>query len=369
MSRQVFPTAKATPAPFGRLAPGGSGAAPLFDPTRLLDVAKDRLGGSVPLDQVAQQGFELLCADLEAAAPSLSFTGKKLVQNAVLDALVKRGWALSRPPQAPEISRPIFILSPYRSATTFLHRVLGQDPRLRAPKTWEVAVAPVGPNGTLSKAERVALVDLFIRQTNKMSPKLSALHPTDAQSPEECAGFLETSFASASFLFLAPLETYLNWLGGLGLAQMQTAYQAYDACLRSLPPTDQRWVLKCPTHLWGAEGLMQVYPDAQFIRIKRPAQDSIASYSSLVQANHDIYARRSDPARVHEISAHAFNQGMARFEKAAPTIPRDQVLELQFESMRASPLEQMRIVYDWLGLALSDEDIARLQGAIAAQPK
>ena len=207
-------------------------------------MAKRRQGGKLGLFQVedlvadaraaAQMGQELelvnpalaaLTASLDESTALMNLMGCRRARRMLVETLVKRlrvAGYLQREPEigAIAIERPIFLVGPPRSGTTFLHRLLAQDPAHRTPRLWEAMQPPPptpryrGDPAYFEKDYRVEAARRYLEARLRFSPQMAAIHSTDVDVPEECFGLLETSLRSHSFLFHAPVFGYLDWLDG-----------------------------------------------------------------------------------------------------------------------------------------------------------
>jgi hypothetical protein len=120
---------------------------------RLVPVAEQELCAlAESLERVGERdntvkAVRLLCAEL--ARPPCSATGRLVVQQWVRGLLHVRRACQDYVRRHPEIhdikiEAPLFIIGPPRTASSFLLRLLSQDPNFRCPKFWEIN-APVPP--------------------------------------------------------------------------------------------------------------------------------------------------------------------------------------------------------------------------------
>ena len=84
------------------------------------------------------------------------------------------------------VPAPIVVTGLPRSGTTFLHRLLAEDPAHRVPRVWE-AIYPY-PNAADAKRgdrrrERVARQ---LRTFVRLAPEFPQLHPINPNAPQEC---------------------------------------------------------------------------------------------------------------------------------------------------------------------------------------
>ena len=96
------------------------------------------------------------------------------------------------------IQRPIFITGLPRSGTTFLHRLLMEDPDNRAPRVWQTIYPyPLDVRG--GEDARPARVARQLRAFERLAPEFRGLHPLDATSPQECSEITAHVFQSLRF--------------------------------------------------------------------------------------------------------------------------------------------------------------------------
>jgi hypothetical protein len=97
-------------------------------------------------------------------------------------------------PRAP----PIFIAGLPRSGTTFLHRLLAEDPANRAPRIWE-SIYPYPRHRAAGFDAGRRKAQLQLRFFARLSPGIGNLHPIEADSPQECIEFTSHVFRSPRF--------------------------------------------------------------------------------------------------------------------------------------------------------------------------
>ena len=108
-----------------------------------------------------------------------------------------------------QIERPIFITGLPRSGTTFLHRLLLNDPENRAPLVWQTIYPYPPARGPDTRPARVARQ---LRAFERLAPEFRALHPLDATSPQECSEITAHVFRSLRFDTTYQIPSYRNWL-------------------------------------------------------------------------------------------------------------------------------------------------------------
>ncbi|SMY09154.1 sulfotransferase family protein [Flavimaricola marinus] len=352
---------------FGRMAQGSEGVSP-FDTTRLLDLAQSEFGGDIALDDLGAQGFTLLCADLDDQAERLSFMGKKLLQRALVETLLKRACTDRAPAaQSPAPSRPapIFIVAPFRSGTTLLHRLWSQDPKVQAPATWQVSLANPEPSQTDAA---IAAVATYLERTAQISPALARLHPTGATLPEECFGLLEPSFCAPSFLFWADLPEYRRWLGRRSRRDWEKAYRRYAGGLdRIAARQTPQWILKSPFHLWGLQGVLDVFPEARIIQIHRDPAKVMASTAALLQANRMLFARSTPPADP-SAAADLMQTALSAANTARAGADPARFIDVDYDGLTRDPVGTIDRLYGQLGQTLGAEARQRMDTWLKDNP-
>ena len=125
-----------------------------------------------------EQAMRLLCAEL--ARPPCSATGRLVVQQWVRGLLHVRRTCQDFVRRNPaihdiKIDKPIFIIGPPRTASSFLLRLLSQDPAFRCPKFWEIN-APVPPpeEATYTSDPRIKAAEAGLASLNTIAPSLLA---------------------------------------------------------------------------------------------------------------------------------------------------------------------------------------------------
>ena len=196
------------------------------------------------------------------------------------------------------VKRPIIITGLFRTGTTYLHNVLAADPGSRAARTWELA-HPVGRRRDLigdddwrrwRGSHEVAMDDIMI-------PEQAEAHNVTVDAWEEDFFLLENDMAI--MIFFVGLGDYrygmrmLDW-------DMVEPYEWHKKQLQLLwmHRSAERWLLKCPWHLWNLDALLSVYPDACVIQTHRELVGTIGSQCSLSARIASKFQRNLD---LHEV--------------------------------------------------------------------
>lgn len=360
-----------------RRAPGQEPAAPLFDVPALLRLAA-RDSGDDDVAFLDQEALHVLCASL-AETTQLHFIGRSRAQRLLLQSLVKRvrlRQYLRRFPEIREqpLRRPVFLIAPPRTGTTFFHRLLAQDPAARSPRLWE-ALQPPPPQPELrgdpayfEQDYRVAMSRKAIGARERFTPNLPTIHPSGADEPEECFGLLETSLLSHSYLFYGPIIRYLDWLDARTHEEWVACYRLYADQLRLLQwwYPGEFWVLKTPFHLWAVDAICEVFPDAVIVQQHRDPLSCAASYCSLSAEAYRATMLKVDMTQVGSQALRYLRDALARNVAARAKLPPDRFVDFTYQDLMADPLGCAERVYAAadrpLGAAAREAMTAYLEG-------
>lgn len=364
--------------PLERLrTPSADGRPALYCPDALLAAARKATGVTRAVD-FRRDALETLCASFEESPLRLTFYGKKRAEGSLVDALSKRlllEQYLAEFPaiRALAIERPILIVAPYRSGTTFLHRLLENDPDHRVPRIWETLQPPPrtpelqGDPRYLEEDRRIAPLEQFLAHRARRDPEMARLHPVLARSAEECYGLLETSLLSHSFLFHGGLTRYQAWLDERSDAEWRDAYRLYADQLRLLHwwAPGRRWVLKSPVHLWNVAALLEQFPDALVVQIHRRPAEVMASFCSLLAETHAAGSAAPHLELVGSIAGAFVRGALRRCAVAREHSPAERFVDVAFGRLLARPLEVVREIYAAAGAALAPTVEGRMRAWLA----
>ena len=267
-----------------------------------------------------------------------------------------------------EIERPIVIIGFFRTGTTFLHNVLAADPNNRVAKAWELSY-PLGrlgdPLGDVAWRRAQAKFTFGFNQV--AIPDQGVAHLVTADSYEEDFFLLENDMAAltpwVAFGAYGYARAMLEW-------DMIPSYEFHELQLKMLSAqrSAERWVLKCPWHMWNLDALMAVYPDAQIIHTHRDITKALASHCSL-SARMAAKMRRS--LDVKELGAFWLDYariGLERGMESRKNIPESQIYDVRLRDLMASPMTVLRDIYSNFDMELTEETAALIETRIAEKP-
>jgi hypothetical protein len=329
----------------------------------LLVEASARAGG---LDDFGPGDFREALQVLESALHQearLSAHGRTLLREKLVAQLVNRLVIEDHCKRHPEILQqpvddPLVIVGLPRTGTTLLQRVLSVDPQFSKAQWWETRYPAPLPGETLEQPQvRIERARAEVAAMVEFVPQILAIHPLDAEQPDEEFMLMEHSFLCAMDSYVN-VPSYTAWLD----RQDQTQVYAYlkkmlqflqwQQARRGIAP-GRRWLLKSPQHLHSLELLFKVFPRAQVVLTHRDPGKTIPSLASFIHTLWQIYSDQADPAQVGE----QWNTRMARALCHTMTVrdgmPAGAFLDVHFEDTVADPLGVVERIYRFAGLELT----------------
>ena len=173
--------------------------------------------------------------------------------------------ALREAPEAAqtELPSPLFVLGLFRSGTTILHRLLGEDPANRTLPHWESFDPVHTPEGPASRQRKLTRTLML---ADILSPSIRAIHPMDAYQTDECRGMFTNVFRTPQFNVQYRAGGYLDWL----LAQDATiAYRHHRRQLQR-----RRRCSRCARHCRSWCTTTDPTESASYSRIQRTPSSS-----------------------------------------------------------------------------------------------
>jgi hypothetical protein len=306
-----------------------------------------------------REGLDRLVDALEREG-RLHELGVAIVAGEIVAYLVNRAgitkWAAEHPGVAEQqITAPVVIVGQPRTGTTILYDLLAQDPRTRAPLSWEVD-RPCPPPRTESYDDdpRIAEVQATIELADTLIPGFTTYHPIGARLAQECVRILGSDFRSWIFPTQYRVPSYARWL--LDEADLAPAYRWHRRFLQHLQSehAGERWLLKSPGHIWHLDALTAEYPDAVLIQTHRDPLRVIASVSALVAHLRRMASDETSVREAAEEFADYIVAGLDRFLAARTdgSLDGHRVIDVHYQQFAADPLATIDRVYAELDLDL-----------------
>jgi hypothetical protein len=336
-------------------AMGRDGRAAL-DADEMLAAALGRAGREHFTDRSFMQPLERLIDSCNAES-DLNALGRQAVRFEVrrsLNTLLQFERSEREDPTLLEraIERPMFITGMPRSGSTFLHRLLVQDPAVIAPLSRQLVYPYPSPLGRLGTALRACSVHAQFYTMRLLAPELNALHQVSPSAPEECTDITAQVFQSLRYDSVYRVPSYQSWLQRHGHVEAYRFHRRFLQHLDSQSP-GRHWVLKSPDHVFALEEIREVYPDARWVFIHRDPIPVLASVAKLTEVLRRPFAHRVDLEEIGRQVLASWLDGAQRMMRAASGASADSILHIQYREIVSNPLETARRVFGHAGIALS----------------
>jgi hypothetical protein len=261
------------------------------------------------------------------------------------------------------IRAPVFITGMPRSGTTFLHRLILQDPGTIAPRLFQLVYPYALQGSRFRTALRKRWVSLQLALFRMIAPELNTLHPVAVDAPEECTDITAQVFQSLRFESLYHVPSYNSWLERSGLLDAYRFHRRFLQHLDAQLP-GRSWVLKSPDHVFALDDLRQVYPDAHLVFVHRDPVRVLASVAKLTEVLRRPFSRGVDRVEIGRAVSASWIEGAERMRGLSLT--SDAVLHLHYRQIVTRPLDAVRAVYRHFGRMLTEEAEARMRSWLRA---
>lgn len=336
---------------------------PRLDKDALLEEAAAATGLNDFGDRWFEKPFEVLLdsvkreAQLNAAG---EFSAMKMFHHVLRDRLYTQMW-FGRHPEilARPLKNPVVIVGPMRSGTTRLHRLLAADQRfahLRSFETISPVPRPEFEQVLAGEAEdfRPKLAARILKVARLANPRTLSIHPTGAYEPEEELGLVAASMYGMKWEAQWNVPSYAEWCHEESAIP---AYRHMANLLRLIGWSQQEsslrpWILKTPQHMLDLPALLEVFPDARLIFTHRDPKQVVGSAASLAWNQTIIYSDHNDPAQTGRDWLGKTATMIARMRAARDAIPRERMIDVQYEDMETDWRGTMERVYRFLDLEM-----------------
>ncbi len=344
--------------------------APTFEPDAVVAAARAVDGLSDFGDDSYREPLERLLWSLEHEA-DLNAVGRPVLCQRVVDTLATRlrvqAWLKRHPEIRDEVIRePLVIVGLPRTGTTMLHRTIAADHRMFAPLWYEVRFPcpALDWDFTTEGDRRIRDAQAEMAAMLEANPDLLASHPMDALGPDEEIMLLEQSFYSYNIQCYASVPSFDAWIEAQdhtpGYEYLRLLLQFLQWQKKRVGQQGERWTLKAPHHLHYMDLLFKVFPDARVVQSHRDPVETIPSLASLIAGVMTIYSDSADPVAVGRTWARKFARGIHHTMAVRERIDAGRFLDLWFSDTVRQPLVEIQKVYDFLGMALTEEARAEM---------
>jgi protein-S-isoprenylcysteine O-methyltransferase Ste14 len=247
-----------------------------------------------------------------------------------------------------KIDPPLFILGIWRSGTTLLHNLLAQDDRFAYPNTYQVSFPQ-----TFLTTEKINAKLMGFLLPKKRPMDNMAFGFGEPQEDEFALWPLVGGFEMAwafprragfynRFLTLRHVSAHelAEWEAALTWFLQKLAFK-YGKPL----------VLKSPGHTCRLKVLLELFPEARFVHIRRNPFDVFWSTGHMVRIATPVWTlQRPDHHDLDDRIIRQYKEVYDAFFEECGLIPKGHFHEVSFEELEADPTRQVRGIYEALGL-------------------
>jgi len=266
------------------------------------------------------------------------------------------------------VRRPVFVIGHARSGTTYLHRMLANDPQFSYVLLWEMFFPSL-----IEKRMLRAVLRWDERMGGRLRKRIDALderlfgrsqsvHESGLFAPEEDEFLLTLSCASGFWVVQYPYVDQLDFYyvdDRWPVRKRQRVMQFYRECVRRqlvLNGPGLTHLSKAPIHCGRVESLIETFPDARFVVPVRNPYETIPSFLKLMQFAWSARKRAEqdmqESFRAFVDSSYHYYQHPLDVLEAHPEVPS---VIVDYRDLVTNPAGTMRRVYDELEIGMVPE--------------
>jgi len=313
-----------------------------------------------------EEGLEVFCRSAETDG-KLDIVGREVVRAFVRRILSNRLLLIEyrkRNEELTELVPPVIVLGLPRTGTTYLHRLLAQDPEAYGPPAWQAWRPLPRLNGPDRRREITIRALEGLRQ---LSPSLDFKHYQDADEPEECYHFLDPSFRGPGLTMLCQTRGFWDWVRE---QDIRPAYEMYHEYLRIIQGTapGKRLTLKAPLHTPYMEEIADEIPGVRFVQTHRDVAQVTASMASLAWSMFAVSSPRLDPkdlgTMVVDLLRWLAETSMAQRDRS--DLP---VVDVRYRDLLDDPVGTVHRIHDEHGMGWTPEIEQAVRDGVANRPQ
>jgi len=270
------------------------------------------------------------------------------VVNSTLNTVDKAIWG--RRVRAQTIQHaPVFILGHWRSGTTMLHNLMTLNPKLTFLNLFQCLF----PGHFLLTERFLAPATEFLLPKTRPMDEV----PVSWASPQEDEVALAVDCLLSPYImaaFQGRLEVYERFLDPADMSASERhrwQRSLLNLIRRMAVRKDGRVVMKSPSHTYRVPALLELFPDARFVYIRR---DPRAVYQSTMHLRKTMFAENTlgsmRPDVWSEEALYLYEKCIRKYENTKHLIPSGHLFELRFEDLEASPFATLQALHQSLGL-------------------
>jgi hypothetical protein len=259
-----------------------------------------------------------------------------------------------------DVKPPLFILGHWRSGTTLLHNLLALDDQFAYPNLYEVFF----PHTFLGTEEmRTDLVRGLIPQRRILDNVAQGVAMPNEDEFATCCASLKSPYMA--WAFPRHHEYYDRYLTFQGVPEPEVANWK-EALLQFLKKLtwkfDRPLLLKSPPHTCRIRLLLDLFPDARFVHIRRDPFTVFLSTKHLYEVlTRSLQFQRPRARDLEPAIIRRYQIMHDAYFRERSLVPSSRFHEISFEQLETDPVGQIRSVYEALGLRGFDGVLPRLE--------
>ena len=195
------------------------------------------------------------------------------------------------------------------------------------------------------------------------------MHPISAGSPQECSEITAHVFASLRFDTTYRIPSYRRWLDETGHLDAYRFHKRFLQHLQHQSTGGERWVLKCPDHVFALAAIRTVYPDARLVLVHRDPLAVLLSVARLTEVLRRPFTRRIDKIEIGRqdsdrwLAATELIIGAAQEQRFA-----EPIFQVHYLDLVRNPVNTVAALYRHFELALDPDVADRIGQLVEAKP-
>ena len=243
---------------------------------------------------------------------------------------------------------PVIVIGHWRSGTTYLHQLLAADP------------AAATARNALTVAPQVALLlkPLIVAVLNRL---MTATRPIDAVpwsalDPQEDEIGLARLTIDTHMAGVAFPQDYLKHFHRCALSSTRRFQRQLLHFIRLTWAHDgagrRHLLIKNPAHTARVPLLLELFPRARFVLLKREPADAVRSLTLVKQKLAGLIGLQPAPDQQRQVeeTAIAHRLLLEAFEASRSQIPAGQLVEVEYADLVSSPLTTVERIYRELSI-------------------
>lgn len=312
------------------------------------------------LSLLAENGFRISPQYLGKAAfltaSSLCSTTCRLIENAVYYRQLARH----------QTSDPLFILGSWRSGTTYLHNLVCLDDNFISPNLYQTMY----PHSFLvSESWLRPALDLFVPKKRFMDNMEMGLR--EPAEDEMALAILSLRSNMLSWAFPRNAGRYDQFLDFRDATEMDRQiwkHQLEQFVRKFTLRNGKHPLLKSPNHTARIRMILELYPRARFIHIRRNPFEVYRSLVHMASQVIPVWGLQTYPVEtISDMVIDTYRRLYDAYFEQVPLIPAGQLHEIAYEDLIRSPLPVLEATYHALNLGDFDLRRAAIQNYLAAR--